>query len=94
MWQWSASLGNSSSGGGDHRAQLGTAAAGLILSRPLGPFGFLPDAGSGGAGSGGGSGVAGLGRGSGRREQVSSPLRLYDCLRGGLLQGGHLTLVT
>ena len=47
----------------------------------------------GGAGVAG-PGVAGLGRGSGRREELSSLQQLYDCLRGGLLQGGHLTLIT
>lgn len=87
-------LGNSSSGGGDHRALLGTAAAGRILSPPLYPLGFLPSAGSGGGRAVEGAGVAGPGQGSGRREQVSSPERPYDCLRGGFGQGGHLTLIT
>lgn len=87
-------LGNSSSGGGDHRALLGTAAAGRILSPPLSPLGSLPNASSGGGRAVEGAGVSGPDPGSGRREQVSSPQRLYGCLWGGLLQARHLTLVT
>lgn len=64
--------GNSSSGAGNHRAQLRTVAAGRILSPPLGLLGFLPNAGSdrgrqrrGGRGGGAGPGI-------GRREELSA----------------------